>query len=303
MGHAFYLQGMPRVEANGIRIEYEEFGSARSPAMLLIMGLGAQMILWRDDFCWMLVDRGFRVIRFDNRDIGRSSWLDHLGVPNVMAALAAAANGQSFAAPYSLSDMAADAAGLLDELGIERAHVVGASMGGMIAQTLAIEHPEKVASLTSIMSTTGEPGLPPPQPEAMNVLLAPQPNTREEAIERGVYVFRTIGSPKYFDEQEVRELAGKAFDRGFNPAGVMRQLVAILASGSRKEALSQVRVPTLVIHGRIDPLVPFAAGEATARAVPGAELLAFDDMGHDMPRPLWPALVDAIARTAQRGAL
>lgn len=294
---------MPHVQANGIRIEYEEFGSRQSPAMLLIMGLGAQMILWRDDFCHMLVDRGFRVIRFDNRDVGRSSWLDQLGVPNVMAAMTAAATGQPFPAPYLLRDMAADAAGLLRALGIERAHIVGASMGGMIAQTLAIEYPEKVASLTSIMSTTGEPGLPPPQPQAMSVLLAPQPNNREEAIERGVHVFRTIGSPKYFDEREVRDLAGKAYDRGFNPAGVMRQLVAILASGSRKEALSQVRVPTLVIHGRIDPLVPFAGGEATARAVPGAELLAFEDMAHDMPRPLWPAMVDAIARTAERGGL
>ncbi len=294
---------MPRARANGIEIEYEEFGSPQSPAMLLIMGLGAQMILWRDDFCRLLVERGFRVVRFDNRDVGRSTWLDHLGVPNIMQAMAAAVSGQPFDAPYRLSDMAADAAGLLDALGIAKAHVVGASMGGMIAQTLAIEHPERVASLTSIMSSTGEPGLPPPEPQAMSVLLAPQPNTLEAAIERGVQVFRTIGSPKYFDEQEVRELAGKAFDRGFNPAGVMRQLAAILASGSRKEALANVRVPALVIHGRIDPLVPFAAGEATARAIPGAELLAFEDMGHDMPRPLWPSMIRAIEATARRARL
>lgn len=291
---------MPRVRANGIEIEYEEFGERTHPTMLLIMGLGAQMILWREDFCRLLVDRGFHVVRFDNRDVGGSTHLDHLGVPNVMAAMSAAATGQKIDAPYLLRDMAADAVGLLDALGIERAHIVGASMGGMIAQTLAIEYPERVASLTSIMSTTGEPGLPPPQPQAMAVLLAPQPTNRAEAIERGVNVFRTIGSPKYFDEEEVRELAGKAFDRGFSPAGVVRQLVAILASGSRKEALSRVRVPSLVIHGRIDPLVPFPAGEATARAIPGAELLAFEDMGHDMPRPLWPAMVEAIERTARR---
>ena len=290
---------MARVRTNGIEIEYEVFGPETGPPMVLIMGLGAQMILWRDDFCQMLVDRGYRVIRFDNRDIGRSTWLDHLGVPNVMALMSAAASGQPAEAPYRLADMAADTAGLLDALGIERAHIVGASMGGMIAQTFAIQYPQRTLSLASIMSSTGDPTLPPPRPDAMSVLLAPQPTSREEAIERGVFIFRTIGSPKYFDEAEIRELAARSFDRGVNPAGVMRQLAAILASGNRTEALRKVEVPALVIHGRIDPLVPFPAGEATARALPRAELLAFDDMAHDMPRPLWPEMVDAIDRVAR----
>lgn len=290
---------MARVRTNGIEIEYEVFGPETGPPMVLIMGLGAQMILWRDDFCQMLVDRGYRVIRFDNRDIGRSTWLDHLGVPNVMALMSAAASGQPAEAPYRLADMAADTAGLLDALGIERAHIVGASMGGMIAQTFAIQYPQRTLSLTSIMSSSGDPTLPPPRPEAMSVLLAPQPTSREEAIERGVFIFRTIGSPKYFDEAEIRELAARSFDRGVNPAGVMRQLAAILASGNRTEALRKVAVPALVIHGRIDPLVPFPAGEATARALPRAQLLAFDDMAHDMPRPLWPEMVDAIDRVAR----
>jgi len=290
---------MARVRTNGIEIEYEVFGPETGQPMVLIMGLGAQMILWRDDFCQMLVDRGYRVIRFDNRDIGRSTWLDHLGVPNVMALMTAAASGQPAEAPYRLADMAADTAGLLDALGIERAHIVGASMGGMIAQTFAIQYPQRTLSLTSIMSTTGDPGLPPPRPDAISVLLAPQPTSREEAIERGVFIFRTIGSPKYFDEAEIRELAARSFDRGVNPAGVMRQLAAILASGNRTEALRKVEAPALVIHGRIDPLVPFPAGEATARALPRAELLAFDDMAHDMPRPLWPEMVDAIDRVAR----
>ncbi len=290
---------MARVRTNGIEIEYEVFGPETGLPMVLIMGLGAQMILWRDDFCQMLVDRGYRVVRFDNRDIGRSTWLDHLGVPNVMALMTAAASGKPGEAPYRLADMAADTAGLLDALGIERAHIVGASMGGMIAQTFAIQYPQRTLSLTSIMSTTGDPTLPPPRPDAISVLLAPQPTSREEAIERGVFIFRTIGSPKYFDEAEIRELAARSFDRGVNPAGVMRQLAAILASGNRTEALRKVEVPALVIHGRIDPLVPFPAGEATARALPRAELLAFDDMAHDMPRPLWPEMVDAIDRVAR----
>lgn len=290
---------MARVRTNGIEIEYETFGPERGEPLVLIMGLGAQMILWREDFCHMLAERGYRVIRFDNRDVGRSTWLDHLGLPNVMGLMAAAASGQPVDAPYKLSDMAADTAGLLDALGIESAHIVGASMGGMIAQAFAIQYPERTLSLTSIMSTTGDPTLPPPRPEALSVLLAPQPTSREEAIERGVFIFRTIGSPKYFDESEIRELAARSFDRGINPAGVMRQLAAILASGNRTEALRKVQQPALVIHGRIDPLVPFPAGEATARALPRARLLAFDDMAHDMPRPLWPDMVAAIHEVAE----
>ncbi len=290
---------MSSAKANGLTLEYDEFGAPNDPVMLLIMGLGAQMILWREEFCNDLAARGFRVVRFDNRDVGRSSWCDAMGVPDLTAAMTAMVTRQPPPpAPYLLSDMAADAAGLLDALGVKRAHIVGASMGGMIAQALAIEHPRKVLSLTSIMSTTGNPDLPQAKPEALGALLGPPPTTREEAIERGISVFHTIGSPKYVDENEIRDLAARQYDRGFNPTGVMRQLVAILSSGSRNEALRRLSVPALVIHGRIDPLVPFAAGEDTAASIPGARLLALDDMGHDMPKPLWPQIIDAICEVA-----
>ncbi len=292
---------MPTLTANGIRIAYEEFGDRAAAPVLLIMGLGAQMVLWREDFCRLLAARGHRVIRFDNRDVGESSWLDSLGVPDVMGAFAAAATQQPFAAPYLLRDMAADAAGLLDGLAIEAAHVVGTSMGGMIAQTMAIEAPARVRTLTSIMSTTGAPGLPTPRPEVAAVLITPPPPTRAEAIEHGVTVYRTIGSPGFpFDEAEVRHLATVMYDRGFHPLGVARQLVAVLASGDRTAALAGLRLPTLVVHGTDDPLVPFPAGQATAAAIPGAELLAIEGMGHDMPRPIWPRLVDAISALTAR---
>ncbi len=293
---------MANVSANGIRIEYEEFGDRTAPPLLLIMGLGAQMILWHEEFCQQLAARGFRVIRFDNRDVGQSSWLDHLGVPDIMAVMTAALARQPITSPYLLRDMAADTAGLLDGLHIDKAHVVGASMGGMIAQSVAMDFPARVRTLTSIMSSTGNPDLPQAKPEAMAVLLAPPPTGRAEAIERAVTVFRTIGSPGFpFDEADVRDRAARSFDRGFNPAGVVRQLVAIVASGNRKEALHSVRVPTLVIHGKDDPLVPLPAGEDTATAIPGAELLAIPGMGHDLPRPIWPQVIDAITRLAARG--
>ncbi|MGH7788749.1 MAG: alpha/beta fold hydrolase [Candidatus Binatia bacterium] len=292
---------MPRLKANGIEIEYEEFGDRHAPPVLLIMGLGSQMILWREDFCTALAARGHRVIRFDNRDVGKTTWFDHLGPPDVPAIMMAAMTGQPVAAPYLIRDMAADAAGLLAGLEIERAHIVGASMGGMIAQALAIDHPQRVRSLTSIMSSTGNPSLPPPEPSALSVITLPPARERAEAIERGVLVFRTIGSPGFpFDEAEVRALAAQSYDRGYNTVGVARQFVAILASGSRVEGLRQLRLPALVIHGRQDPLVPFAAGEDTAASIPGAEMVAIDGMGHDMPRPLWPRFIDSITTLAAR---
>jgi pimeloyl-ACP methyl ester carboxylesterase len=292
---------MPRARVQGIEIEYETLGRESDPALLLIMGLGAQMIFWHEDFCGALVERGFRVVRFDSRDVGRSTWLDDAGMPDVMGVMAAALQGGPVEAPYLLRDMAADAAGLLDEIGIPAAHVVGASMGGMVAQTLALEHPQRVRTLTSIMSTTGSRHLPPARPEAMAALLTPIPVEREAAIERSVEVFRIIGSRGFpFDEAEMRARATRAFDRGVNPAGVARQLVAILASGSRREALGAVRAPTLVIHGADDPLVPVEAGRDTAEAVPGAELLEIEGMGHDLPRALWPTFVDAIVKLASR---
>jgi pimeloyl-ACP methyl ester carboxylesterase len=292
---------MSNTTANGITIEYEEFGDRNGRPLLLIMGLGAQMVLWPEEFCEQLAARGHRVIRFDNRDVGKSSWFDQLGVPDVTAAVGAALTRQPVKAPYLLRDMAADAVGLLDALHINKAHVVGASMGGMIAQAVAIESPSRVLTLTSIMSSTGNPDLPPASPAAMSVLLTPPPTSRAEVIEHTVTIFRTIGSPGFpFDEGYMRERAARAFDRGFNPAGTVRQLVAILASGSRKEALKAVRVPTLVIHGKDDPLVPFPAGQDTAAAIPGAELLVIDGMGHDLPRPLWPRIADAISTLTAR---
>lgn len=292
---------MPRVRGNGIELEYESFGRTGDPALLLVMGLGAQMILWHDEFCGALAERGFHVTRYDNRDVGRSTWLDAAGMPDVLGALAAAGAGRPIEAPYRLSDMAADAVALLDELGAGSAHVVGASMGGMIAQTLAIEHPARVRTLTSIMSTTGHPGLPPARPEAMALLMTPLPTGRAAQIERSVEASRVIGSPAYpSDPAELRALAGRAYDRGVNPPGFARQLVAILASGSRRAALAGVRAPTLVIHGGADPLVPVEAGRDTAAAVPGAELLEIPGMGHDLPRALWPTLVDAIVKHTEQ---
>jgi len=265
------------------------------------MGLAAQMILWEDDFCRELASRGFHVTRFDNRDVGQSTWMKDAGVPDVGAALMASMTGGRVEAPYTLSDMAADTVGLMDALGIASAHIVGASMGGMIAQTLAIEHPARVRTLTSIMSTTGDPALPPPTPEAMSVLFMPPVAGREENIERGVKVFRTIGSPGFpFDEAGVRDIAARAFDRGFHPEGVARQIAAIFASGSRKAGLAAVTVSTLVLHGKADPLVPYEAGADTAEAVAGAKLVGIEGMGHDMPRGVWPRILDEICELAAR---
>jgi len=292
---------MANVTANGISIEYETFGDPTKPALALIMGLGAQMIFWQDDFCRQLMERGFHVVRFDNRDCGRSRHFQELGIPDVGAAMTASLSGEPVPSPpYALRDMAADVVGLLDALGIERAHVVGASMGGMIAQTVAIEHPARVRSMTSIMSTTGNREVPPATPEAMTALLTPSPSDRAEFIDHMVKTFRIVGSPGFeFDEASFRDRVGRAFDRSYDPSGVARQLVAVLADGDRRERLRSVRVPTLVIHGRHDPLVPVEGGVDTADAVPGARLLVIEGMGHDLPRGAWPQIIDAIASFAE----
>jgi pimeloyl-ACP methyl ester carboxylesterase len=228
--------------------------------------------------------------------------LDHLGTPNLLAVISARLLGRKIDAPYLVSDMAADAAGLVDALGLDAAHVVGASMGGMIGQAMAIEHPGRVLSLTSIMSTTGEPALPQPKPGGREVLLSPAPRDREQAIERAVRIFRAIGSPGFpFDEERIRGHAARSFDRAFNPAGAARQLTAIVASESRKRALGALRVPTLVIHGGDDPLVPVTCGVETAESIPGAKLVVIEGMGHDLPRQAWPRIVGAIDDLA-RGA-
>jgi pimeloyl-ACP methyl ester carboxylesterase len=292
---------MPSARVGDIDIEYEDLGPRSGRPLLLIMGLGAQMILWEDDLCAELIERGHRVIRFDNRDVGRSTRLAHAGMPDMTRAAAAFFAGQPVEAPYTLSDMAGDAAGLLDALAIPAAHVVGASLGGMIAQTLAIERPHRVRSLVSIMSTTGRPELPPARPEAMAVLLLPTPNDRDSYVERSVHVFRTIGSPGFpFDEERVRRLALRSWERGISPDGPARQLLAVIASGSRHGGLAGLRVPTLVVHGADDPLMPAEHARDTAACIPGAELLLVEGMGHDLPRPVWPRLVDAISKLTTR---
>ena len=290
---------MPTVNVDDIEICYESYGPDDAPPLLLVMGLGAQMTLWTPGFVSELLERGFRVIRFDNRDVGLSTKTDG-SPPDVMALYAQAMAGQPVDAPYTLSTMAADAVGLLDALDIGAAHVVGASMGGMIAQMIAIEHPDRVLSLTSIMSTTGASDMGQPDPEAMMALLTPPPTDREGAIASTVETSRIIGG-SLFDEADARARAAEAYDRCFHPAGAAFQIAAIAATGDRTERLRQVQVPTLVIHGREDSLVTLSGGEATAAAVPGADLLVLGQMGHDIPRVYWPQIADAIFGIAVRG--
>jgi pimeloyl-ACP methyl ester carboxylesterase len=288
-----------RVKANDIEIVYDTFGKPSATPMLLVHGLGAQMIAWYDEFCAALAARGYWVIRFDNRDIGLSTKFDEAGVPDISAMLQAAMRGEAPRAPYLLQDMAQDGVGLLDALEIESAHVVGVSMGGMIAQTMAIHFPERVRTLTSIMSTTGDPSLPPPSAEAMGILIKQAPAERDAYLAHEVEVWHVLNGPSYpIDEKRVRELAGRCFDRGLSPQGTARQLAAIMASGSRTKALRSLAVPTLVIHGDADPLVPVEGGIDTANAVPGAELMIIEGMGHGIPVPVVPRVIEAIARHA-----
>jgi methylmalonyl-CoA mutase N-terminal domain/subunit len=289
--------GIWLARAGEIELAYDTFGRSGDSPLLLIMGLATQMLGWPDQFCAGLAQAGHYVIRFDNRDIGLSTHLDDAGGVDISAVLA----GDVSSAAYTISDMARDAAGLLDALGLDSAHVVGASMGGMIAQAMAIEHPERVRSLTSIMSTTGNPAVGQPTPEAIAVLLASRPPDREGTIERVVANYRVIGSPGFeFDEAALRERAARSYDRANDPAGVLRQMAAVPAGGDRTEELRGVRTPTLVLHGRQDPLAALSGGVATAEAIPGAELVVFGGMGHDLPRELWPQFIEAIAALTQR---
>ena len=286
---------MPTAQANGLELWYETIGDPDDTPLLLVSGLGSQGITWDDEFCTALVREGFYVIRFDNRDVGLSTKLDspHL---DFAAELAKGFSGEPVSAPYVLSDMAADAVGLLDHLGIDSAHIVGASMGGMIVQTIAIEHPERVRTMTSIMSTTGERDVGLPTPEATAVLLKPPATSREEYIESYVDTWRILAGPVHFTDERFRGRAGTVYDRSYFPLGTGRQLIGIMASGSRADQLRELRVPTLVIHGVIDPLVVVSGGRRTAELVPGAELVEFDDMGHDVPPALFPQIVAAIVR-------
>jgi pimeloyl-ACP methyl ester carboxylesterase len=280
-----------------IDIAYETFGDPSDPALLLVMGLATQMIAWHEDFCAELAGRGFHVIRFDNRDVGRSSAMRDLPAPTIRQL----ALRSKKAAGYTLSDMAADAIGLLDKLGIERAHVVGASMGGMIAQTIAIEHPERVLSLCSIMSNTGARLSGQPRLATYRVLLGTPPKDRDKFIDHVLKMYRVIGSPGFDrDEDDLRDVAARSYDRGRNPAGSGRQLAAIIASGDRTSRLGSISVPTVVIHGTKDKLVNPSGGRATAKAIPGARLVEIEGMGHDLPRGTWPQIIGAIAENAAR---
>jgi pimeloyl-ACP methyl ester carboxylesterase len=295
---------MPKAKANNIEIEYDTFGDSSSKPLLLVMGLGVQMIGWREEFCEKLVDKGFYVIRFDNRDVGLSTKIEEAGVLDVndiVKAINAQIKGKEVQAPYKIEDMADDAIGLLDALNVDKAHICGAPMGGMIVQEMAIKYPSRVLSLTSIMSTTGRADLPQPKPEAMKLLMTPSPEERDAYIEYSVNLWRVLhGSGFPFDEEEIREMAAKGYDRSFYPQGVNRQLVGILASGSRKDKLASVNVPTQVIHGGDDPLVPLEGGKDTAESIPGAELLIIEGMGHELPPEAWPQIIDAISANADK---
>ena len=278
-------------------LAYEVFGSADNPPLVLVMGLATQMIGWPDDFCEVLVAAGFQVVRFDNRDVGLSTHFDRASVPDLTSVFS---GGTVHDAPYTLTDMAEDTIGLCDWLGLDRVHLVGASMGGMIAQEAAVRFPDRLLSLTSIMSTPA-PSIGAPTNAATAALFTPPASTIEEAGARSVAVYRVIGSPGYpLDEAALIERGQESFRRANYPAGVVRQLAAIHVSGDRTAALRAVRVPTLVLHGTDDPLVQVAGGEATAEAVPESRLVTYAGMGHDLPRALWPELVAEISAHARR---
>jgi pimeloyl-ACP methyl ester carboxylesterase len=269
-----------KVRPTGIDIAYQRLGNPDAPLVLLIMGIAAQSIAWPDAFCHALVERGVQVIRVDNRDAGLSTHLTDAPPPDLPAALA----GDLSSVSYTLSDMAADAVGLLDVLGFDKAHAVGASMGGAIAQTMAIEHPDRVRSLTSMMSTTGNMSVGQASPDVLGELFAgPSAVTRDEVIQQTLRVFRAIGSPGYpNDEKEIAARAGRAYDRSYDPIGVARQAIASVASGDRTERLRRLEVPTLVIHGLADRMCDVSGGRATAEAIPGAELVLIEGMGHEL---------------------
>ncbi len=288
---------MTSTAANGITIEYETFGSDTDPTMLLVMGLGSQLVAWPRGFCERLAAQGFHVVIFDNRDTGLSSRIEDGPVPNLAAGL----TGDTSSASYTLDDMADDAVGLLDVLGVDAADVMGVSMGGMIAQTMAIRHPARVRSLCSIMSTTGDPAAGAPTAEALTVLLRPPAQSRDEAIAMSVEASHVIGSTGFpLDDDWLRWKAETSYDRGFYPIGIARQLLAVAASGDRTPALAKLDVPTVVIHGTVDPLVPPAGGELTAKAIPGADLVMIEGMGHDLPAGVWDEVIETIVANAAR---
>jgi pimeloyl-ACP methyl ester carboxylesterase len=285
---------VPIAESHGIQIAYDDQGSGQP--VVLIMGIGCQLIHWPQAFCELLMARDLRVIRFDNRDSGLSHKVHGQKVHNFRQVIWRAILGLPARIPYTLYDMADDVALLLNHLRLAKAHIVGISLGGMIGQCLAINHPGRVATLTSLMSTNGDPYL--GTPKALKALFSAAAHTRPAVIERAVHIFRTIGSPG-FDEETVRQRAGEAFDRCHYPEGVIRQTGALIASGSRRRALAAVSCPTLVLHGDADPLIPWVAGEATARNVQNGRFQLIAGLAHDLAEAAWPVLVDAIASHIQ----
>jgi pimeloyl-ACP methyl ester carboxylesterase len=292
-----------QISANGISLEVEDHGSPAGEPLVLIMGLGMQLVAWHPDFVAMLVARGFRVIRFDNRDIGLSQRFDHLGVPNLALDSLRFAVGMKVKAPYTVADMADDTAALLAAMGIPSAHICGASMGGMIAQQLAVRHPQRVKSLTLIMTSSGARSLPGPSLKVRSALISrpADPKNVQSVIEHYVKLYRLIGSPDYpAPEAYLQERLGESVRRSYRPAGTARQMVAIAADGNRSPLLGQIRQPTQIIHGKADPLVPVEAGIDLGAKIAGAEIDLIPGMGHDLPTPLWPRFVAGIAGAARR---
>jgi pimeloyl-ACP methyl ester carboxylesterase len=293
-----YDAGMPRAHANGVEIEYQTVGDPHGRPLLLVQGLGAQLISIEDGFCEELAARGFLVIRYDNRDAGRSTWFDDAPPVNLAAVWA----GDHSSLAYTLEDMADDAAGVLDDAGVRRAHVAGISLGGMIAQLLATRYPSRVLSLASIMSTTGDRAVGQPTGEAASVLVAPMPRDRDGFVDQAVANARAIsaGTAFPFDAEAVRRGAARGYDRAYHPKGVGRQFAAILAAGDRTQALGAVKVPTVVVHGEVDQVIGVSGGVATAAAIPGARLMRVPGLGHELPPGFWPALADALVQNADR---
>jgi pimeloyl-ACP methyl ester carboxylesterase len=294
------MPAMPRAHANGVELEYETVGDPAGRPLLLVQGLGAQLISVEDGLCRELASRGFLVIRYDNRDAGLSTWFDHARPVN----LAAIWGGDHSTLAYTLQDMADDAVAVLDAAGVEAAHVAGISLGGMIAQLLATRYPARVRSLASIMSTTGDRAVGQPSGEAASVLVGPMPDDRERFIEQAVVNARAIsaGTAFPFDAEAVRRGAARGYDRAYHPKGTGRQFAAILAAGDRTGTLGGIRVPTVVVHGTEDQIIGVSGGEATAAAIPGARLLRVPGLGHELPPGFWPTLADALVQNADREA-
>jgi pimeloyl-ACP methyl ester carboxylesterase len=290
---------MPRAASNGIELEYDTFGSPAGRPLLLVQGLSAQMLLWYEEFCEMLAERGHFVIRFDNRDIGLSTKIDAAGTPNVPMLFAKSQLGMKVTVPYTFTDMANDTLGLLDALGLRSAHICGSSLGARVAHLIAIGHRDRIRSLTSMMSSTGNPKLPAPSAKVMGLLARAPAHARDQVIANAVEMQRVVTGGDW-DEAEVRELFARAYDRCHHPAGIVRQLAAMLVEPPRFEELRKVSIPALVVHGKQDPLVPVDAGYDTHECLAGSELMILDGMGHELPRAHWPRVVDAISALTER---